>query len=164
MDSYQHSWITFSLKMIRYEFFYSPSILSILMSSHTFPIFSSRSVVERRGGGEEPGRKGIQSFSIFSLLLYKKDKNSFTCANSKLQSCWSKTVLVLHYISNDYCSLTTVMYFYSMPTHYHLQLKQRTRQSQIRIDLQFTLALQTNCHYRHRNCLLQTRASPQGNA
>ena len=99
MDSYQHSWITFSLKMIRYEFFYSPSILSILMSSHTFPIFSSRSVVERRGGGEEPGRKGIQSFSIFSLLLYKKDNNSFTCANSKLQSCWSKTVFKFFIIS-----------------------------------------------------------------
>ena len=56
--------------MIRYEFFYSPSILSILISSHTFPSFSSRSVVERRGGGEEPGRKGMQSFSKFSLLLY----------------------------------------------------------------------------------------------
>ena len=40
------------------------------MSSHTFPSFSSRSVVERRGGGEEPGRKGMQSFSKFSLLLY----------------------------------------------------------------------------------------------
>ena len=70
MDSYYHSWIIFSLKMIRYEFFYSPSTLSILMSSHTFPIFSSRSVVERSGGGEEPGSKGIQRFSKFSLLLY----------------------------------------------------------------------------------------------
>ena len=70
MDSYYHSWISFSLKMIRYEFFYSPSILSILISSHTFPSFSSRSVVERRGGGEEPGSKCIQSFSKFSLLLY----------------------------------------------------------------------------------------------
>ena len=27
-------------------------------------------MVERRGGGEEPGSKGIQSFSIFSALLY----------------------------------------------------------------------------------------------
>ena len=70
MDSHQHSWISFSLKMIRYEFFYSPSILSILISSHTFPSFSSRSVVERRGGDEEPGSKGIQRFSKFSLLLY----------------------------------------------------------------------------------------------
>ena len=70
MDSYYHSWIIFSLKMIRYEFFYSPSTLSILMSSHTFPSFSSRSVVERSGGGEEPGSKGIQRFSKFSLLLY----------------------------------------------------------------------------------------------
>ena len=70
MDSYYHSWISFSLKMIRYEFFYSPSILSILMSSHTFPSFSSRSVVERRGGDEEPESKGIQRFSKFSLLLY----------------------------------------------------------------------------------------------
>ena len=56
--------------MIRYEFFYSPFTLSISISSHTFPSFSSRSVVERRGGGEEPGSKGIQSFSKFSLLLY----------------------------------------------------------------------------------------------
>ena len=56
--------------MIRNEFIYSPSILSILISSHTFPSFSSRSVVERRGGGEEPGSKGIQNFSKFSLLLY----------------------------------------------------------------------------------------------
>ena len=40
------------------------------MSSHTFPSFSSRSVVERRGGDEEPGSKGIQNFSKFSLLLY----------------------------------------------------------------------------------------------
>ena len=56
--------------MIRNEFIYSPSILSILISSHTFPSFSSRSVVERRGGGEEPGSKGIQKFSKFSLLLY----------------------------------------------------------------------------------------------
>ena len=55
--------------MIRYEFFYSPSVLSILISSHTFPSFSSRSVVETRGGDEEPGSKGIQSFSKFSGLL-----------------------------------------------------------------------------------------------
>ena len=34
------------------------------------PSFSSRSVVERRGGDEEPGSKGIQSFSKFSVLLY----------------------------------------------------------------------------------------------
>ena len=40
------------------------------MSSHTFPIFSSRSVVERGGGGEEPGSKCIQKFSKVSLLLY----------------------------------------------------------------------------------------------
>ena len=33
------------------------------------PSFSSRSVVERRGGDEEPGSKGIQSFSKFSGLL-----------------------------------------------------------------------------------------------
>ena len=33
------------------------------------PSFSSRSVVERRGGDEEPGSKGIQRFSIFSGLL-----------------------------------------------------------------------------------------------
>ena len=70
MDSHKHSWISFSLKMIRYEFFYSPSILSILMSSHTFPSFSSRSVLERGGGGEEPGSKGIQRFSKFIVLLY----------------------------------------------------------------------------------------------
>ena len=57
--------------MIRYEFFYSPSVLSILISSHTFPSFSSiRSVVERGGGDEEPWSKGIQNFSKFSLLLY----------------------------------------------------------------------------------------------
>ena len=55
--------------MIRNEFFFSPSILSILMSSHTLPSFSSRSVVERRGGDEKPGSKGIQSFSKFSGLL-----------------------------------------------------------------------------------------------
>ena len=40
------------------------------MSSHTFASFSSRSVVERGGGGEEPGIKGKQRFSKFSLLLY----------------------------------------------------------------------------------------------
>ena len=34
------------------------------------PSFSSRSVVERRGGDEEPESKGIQSFSKFSVLLY----------------------------------------------------------------------------------------------
>ena len=58
--------------MTRNEFFYSPSILSLLMSTHTFPSFSSRSVVERRGGGgdEEPESKGIQRFSKFSFLLY----------------------------------------------------------------------------------------------
>ena len=56
--------------MTRNEFFYSPSILSLLMSTHTFPSFSSRSMVERRGGGEEPESKGIQSFSKFSFLLY----------------------------------------------------------------------------------------------
>ena len=56
--------------MTRYEFFYSPSILSILISSHTFPSFSSRSVVERRGGGEEPGSKGIQSFSKLGVSHY----------------------------------------------------------------------------------------------
>ena len=59
-----------SLKMTRYEFFYSPSTLSILRSSHILPSFSSKSVVGRRRGGEEPGSKGIQSFSKFSLLLY----------------------------------------------------------------------------------------------
>ena len=56
--------------MIGNEFFYSPSTLSIIRFSHTLPSFSSRSVVEKRGGGEEPGNKGIQSFLKFSLLLY----------------------------------------------------------------------------------------------
>ena len=55
--------------MIRNEFFYSPSTLSILRFTHTLPSFSSRSMVERRGGDEEPGSKGIQRFSIFSGLL-----------------------------------------------------------------------------------------------
>ena len=57
-------------KSTRYDFSYLPSILSILISSHTSASFSSKSVVERGGGGEEPGSKGIQSFSKFSLLLY----------------------------------------------------------------------------------------------
>ena len=56
--------------MTRYELFYSPSILSFSISWHTCPSFSSRSVVERGGGDEEPGSKGIQRFSIFSALLY----------------------------------------------------------------------------------------------
>ena len=56
--------------MIRYEFFYSPFTLSLSIFSHTFPSFSSRSVVGRVGEDEEPGNKGIQSFSKFSLLLY----------------------------------------------------------------------------------------------
>ena len=56
--------------MIRNEFFYSPSSLSILRPLHTLPSFSSRSMVERRGGDEEPGSKGIQIFSKFSGLLY----------------------------------------------------------------------------------------------
>ena len=55
--------------MIRNEFFFSPFFLSISRSSHTLPSFSTRSVVERRGGDEEPGSKGIQSFSKFSGLL-----------------------------------------------------------------------------------------------
>ena len=38
------------------------------------------------------------------------------------------------------------------------------RQSQIWINLQLNLALQTNCYYRHQSCLLWTRASPWGNA
>ena len=100
MDSYYHSWISFSLKMIRYEFFYSPSTLSILMSSHTFPSFSSRSVVERRGGGEEPVSKGIQSFSKFSVLLYTE---KITTVIPVQTANYSNTVLVLHYNSNDYC-------------------------------------------------------------
>ena len=58
--------------MTRNEFFNSPSVLSILRSTHTLSNFSSRSVVERRGGNEEPGSKGIQSFSKFSVLLYKE--------------------------------------------------------------------------------------------
>ena len=99
MDSYYHSWIIFSLKMIRYEFCYSPSILSILMSSHTFPIFSSRSVVERRGGDEEPGSKGIQNFSKFSLLLYTE---KITTVIPVQTENYSNTVLVLHYKSNNY--------------------------------------------------------------
>ena len=49
--------------MTRYEFFYSPSVLSILISSYTFPSFSSKSVVER-GGGEGGGA------NVYSLLLY----------------------------------------------------------------------------------------------
>ena len=98
MDSYYHSWISFSLKMIRYEFFYSPSILSILMSSHTFP--SSRSVVERGGGNEEPGSKCIQRFSKFSLLLYTE---KITTVIPVQTANYSNTVLVLHYNSNDYC-------------------------------------------------------------
>ena len=61
---------TFSLKMIGNEFFYSPSTLSILRFTHTLLSFSSRSMVERRGGDEEPESKGIQSFSKFSVLLY----------------------------------------------------------------------------------------------
>ena len=56
--------------MIRNEFFNSLSTLSILRCTHTLSSFSSRSVVERRGGDEEPGSKGIQSFSKFSVLLY----------------------------------------------------------------------------------------------
>ena len=102
MDSYYHSWISFSLKMIRYEFFYSPSILSILMSSHTFPSFSSRSVVERGGGGgdEEPGSKGIQRFSKFSVLLYTE---KITTVIPVQTANYSNTGLVLHYNSNDYC-------------------------------------------------------------
>ena len=56
--------------MIRNEFFYSPFNLSFLRFSHTFASFSSRLVVERSGGDEEPGSKGIQSFSKFSGLLY----------------------------------------------------------------------------------------------
>ena len=58
--------------MTRYEFSYSPSILSLLISSHTSFSFSSTSVVWKRGGGEEPGSKGIQSFSKFSVSLYTK--------------------------------------------------------------------------------------------
>ena len=100
MDSYYHSWISFSLKMIRYEFFYSPSILSILMSSHTFPSFSSRSVVERGGGDEEPGSKGIQRFSKFSVLLYTE---KITTVIPVQTANYSNTVLVLHYNSNDFC-------------------------------------------------------------
>ena len=56
--------------MIGNEFFYSPSTLSILRFTYTLLSFSSRSVVERRGGDDEPGSKGIQSFSKFSVLLY----------------------------------------------------------------------------------------------
>ena len=100
MDSYYHSWISFSLKMIRYEFFYSPSILSILISSHTFPSFSSRSVVERGGGDEEPGSKGIQRFSKFSVLLYTE---KITTVIPVQTANYSNTVLVLHYNSNDFC-------------------------------------------------------------
>ena len=84
----QHSWISFSLKMIRNEFFYSPSTLSILRFTHMLPSFSSRSVVERRGGDEEPESKGIQSFSKFSVLLYTEKITTGTpVQNSKLQSC-----------------------------------------------------------------------------
>ena len=56
--------------MIGNEFFYSPSTLSILRFTHTLLSFSSRSVVERREGDEEPGSKGIQIFSKFTVLLY----------------------------------------------------------------------------------------------
>ena len=56
--------------MIGNEFLYSPSTLSILRFTHTLLSFSSRSMVERRGGDEEPESKGIQSFSKFSVLLY----------------------------------------------------------------------------------------------
>ena len=75
--SHQQSWISISLKMIRYEFFYSPFTLSLSIFSHTFPSFSSRSVVERVGEDEEPGNKGIQSFSKFSLLLYTEMITTF---------------------------------------------------------------------------------------
>ena len=34
------------------------------------PSFSSRSMVGRRGGDEEPRSKGIQIFSKFSVLLH----------------------------------------------------------------------------------------------
>ena len=58
--------------MIRNEFFYSPSTLGILRFTHACPSFSSSSMVERSGRDEEPGSKGIQSFSKFSVLLYKE--------------------------------------------------------------------------------------------
>ena len=49
------------------------------------PSFSSRSVVERRGGDEEPESKGIQSFSKFSVLLYTEKITTGTpVQNSKL--------------------------------------------------------------------------------
>ena len=70
MDSYYHSWISFSLKMTRYEFFYSPFILSLLMSTYTFLRLSLSSMAERREGSKEPRSKGIQSFSKFSVQLY----------------------------------------------------------------------------------------------
>ena len=63
------------------------------------PSFSSRSVVERRGGDEEPGSKGIQRFSKFSLLLYTEKKTTVIPVQT---ANYSNSVLVLHYNSNDY--------------------------------------------------------------
>ena len=62
------------------------------------PSFSSRSVVERRGGDEEPGSKCIQIFSKFSVLLYTEKITTGIPVQTK-----SKIVLVLNYNSNDHC-------------------------------------------------------------
>ena len=89
------------------------------MSSHTFPIFSSRSVVKRRGGGEEPGSKGIQSFSIFSALLYTE---KIATALPVLTANYSHVKVNSVTGSSHYNTMiiVTIMYFYHMPTQYHL--------------------------------------------
>ena len=80
--------------MTRYDFLYLPSILSLLMSTHTFLRFSLRSVVERRGGDEEPGSKGKQSFSKYSVLLYPEKikigipMQTAYYSHVKVKKCW----------------------------------------------------------------------------
>ena len=54
------------------------------------------------------GQRYTELFKIQCLTLNIKDNNRYTCANSKLLSCLSKTVLVLHYnstiiVENNYC-------------------------------------------------------------
>ena len=94
------------------------------------------------------GQRYTELFKIQCLTLDTKDNTDILVQTANY--CHVTVKQCQFFIITPRSSLkTTIVYFYHMPTQYHPQLKQRVKQCQIWISLQFTLTPRTPHYYRH---------------
>ena len=81
----QHSWISFSLKMIRNEFFlFTFHSKHLKVHTYTPQLFFKISGGEKRGRWRTWEQMYTNLFKIQCLTLHRKDNNRYTCAKQQI--------------------------------------------------------------------------------